>query len=638
MAAIIETATQMLNALDQAFRIITENPAVRSLAKHQQGAGHVPAKEVRKHKIRWEEVNSAFQSRIRTGVIVNLKHFDPLTFLEDTAYMFTIRIKNALKVHHHIKVNVVFCGLFEKESPDVVVEEVKHFPTPNAVIDGDTDLQQWWSERVQDTNREGGWALKSILNLAVNRYEPIRGASHVTLPLEIAKKHACINIKNVDEACFAWVVVSALHPVEKDPQRITSYPHYSAVLNTEGLRFPMTVDEVRRSQNNANDVTTTKKEIFLISKEYVRSGLEFSKSFERIKRRIIELLCKTIKTEKLAFATQLSLRSSRALDAAKIGQLQVIVKDNNCITTQVLFESVCSYYRSITELQPVALPFNNSGDTYVATNVPFQSFVSSSQVLTEVQPLLPLNHEHEICDIPTQYSGINNATKETLDDAVSTVSEKPDPYATDDDSDYYPNKQENVENADDLVEDEERAEVSLDNVGQEKKSVNKITRKKTINVRKWKKTVIKSRRNSGKQYKNWKNNFVPERNIKPHCTEKFNWEKDTSKEKVRWNQVKVIYADPTIPFVLQFKYTFLEKNFSSINLLEEGRKRIKLDIVDKLKQLRDNLIPLLKVTMKELMIEVSDVKSGQREYMEHIKEIKEENEIMKKEIKELRKK
>ncbi|KAF2896024.1 hypothetical protein ILUMI_10150, partial [Ignelater luminosus] len=40
--------------------------------------------------------------------------------------------------------------------------------------------------------------------------------------------------------------------------------------------------------------------------------------------------------------------------------------------------------------------------------------------------------------------------------------------------------------------------------------------------------------------------------------------------------------------------------------------------------------------MKELMIEIRNVKSGQWEYMEHIKEIKEENEIMKKAIKELR--
>ncbi|KAF2895531.1 hypothetical protein ILUMI_10644 [Ignelater luminosus] len=332
----------------------------------------------------------------------------------------------------------------------------------------------------------------------------------------------------------------------------------------------------------------------------------------------------------------------------------------------------------------------------------------------------------------------------------SNTLEKSDPYAIDYDSDYYPDEQENVENADNLVEEEEKAEISLDDVGQEKTSVNEITRKKTLSVSKWRKNVIKSRSNSGKQYKHWKNNIVPERKIKPPCTGKcrlrcatkinedrrniifkeywtladltrqreftcrfakfkerkqtrmrntetnqnsesrkhfsfvyclpigeeseksrfifclyaymahkyniqiyhkfleknhtqnegdsvhsviekaarnipmftpsqwytlvgtasrrkpysvtelslediynlkdllesttVNWEKDTSKEKVRWTQVKVIHVDPTIPFVLQFKYTFSEKTFS-INLLGKGRKKNKLDIVDKLKEL-----------------------------------------------------
>ncbi|KAF2897010.1 hypothetical protein ILUMI_09166 [Ignelater luminosus] len=63
---------------------------------------------------------------------------------------------------------------------------------------------------------------------------------------------------------------------------------------------------------------------------------------------------------------------------------------------------------------------------------------------------------------------------------------------SDDNSDYYPDEQKNVENADNLVEDEERAKVLLDDVGQENKSVKKITRKKTPNV-------IKNRRNRGKR-------------------------------------------------------------------------------------------------------------------------------------------
>lgn len=120
-------------------------------AKRQQGSGYEARKQLRSQCIRWEDVQFAFRGRIRTGLSINLKHTDPLTFLEDAAYyMFTIRTKNVLKAYYHLKVNVVICGLFEKETADQVVEEVKHFPTPNHAIDGGTDLKEWWAENVQD--------------------------------------------------------------------------------------------------------------------------------------------------------------------------------------------------------------------------------------------------------------------------------------------------------------------------------------------------------------------------------------------------------------------------------------------------------------------------------------------------------
>ena len=36
----------------------------------------------------------------------------------------------------------------------------------------------------------------------------------VTLPREIKIKKAVINVQSMDNACFAWSVVAALHPVE----------------------------------------------------------------------------------------------------------------------------------------------------------------------------------------------------------------------------------------------------------------------------------------------------------------------------------------------------------------------------------------------------------------------------------------
>ncbi|KAF2891328.1 hypothetical protein ILUMI_14845 [Ignelater luminosus] len=236
--------------------------------RRQYGAGRNPPEQIRKQGLKWEDINSAFHGRIRTGAIINLKHADPLTFLEDALPTFRIRIKNILKHYQLIKVNSVFCGLYEKETANSVIEEGKYFQTKNAVIDGETNLKEWWEELVQDDliiqledfqERDSGWKFKSILNLAVNinRYEPVRGSSYIPLPPAIARNQAVINVKNDDDACFAWTVVSALHQPVDNPDRITSYSHYSTVLNLEKINFPMTIDKLKRfEKQNSISVNT----------------------------------------------------------------------------------------------------------------------------------------------------------------------------------------------------------------------------------------------------------------------------------------------------------------------------------------------------------------------------------------------
>lgn len=39
----------------------------------------------------------------------------------------------------------------------------------------------------------------------------------IPLPEKIAKKRACMNVKNTNEACFAWSIVSTLYPVDENP-------------------------------------------------------------------------------------------------------------------------------------------------------------------------------------------------------------------------------------------------------------------------------------------------------------------------------------------------------------------------------------------------------------------------------------
>ncbi|XP_050452581.1 uncharacterized protein LOC126852138 [Cataglyphis hispanica] len=128
-----------------------------------------------------------------------------------------------------------------------------------------SDLHDWYERRVIEPTlasleefqeRDSGWALSRILDLTINinKYNPMRAGCHIKLPQEIMKKKAVINVQFNDNACFAWSVVAALYPVERNSERESSYPHYTAVLNLQDIEFPVTVNQIKKFER-ANDIS-----------------------------------------------------------------------------------------------------------------------------------------------------------------------------------------------------------------------------------------------------------------------------------------------------------------------------------------------------------------------------------------------
>ena len=76
---------------------------------------------------------------------------------------------------------------------------------------------QYLLDKIERFQGEGsGWRKEGILsfNVNVSQYTPLRGSSYKDLPdlpKQIKNKQCCINIKNNDNKCFMWAVLSALH-------------------------------------------------------------------------------------------------------------------------------------------------------------------------------------------------------------------------------------------------------------------------------------------------------------------------------------------------------------------------------------------------------------------------------------------
>ncbi|XP_018399813.1 PREDICTED: uncharacterized protein LOC108777427, partial [Cyphomyrmex costatus] len=221
--------------------------------------------------LRWREIETAFESRILTGAVINSNHIEPRQFLEDASEIVLERVRDVMQRHNSVKINTVFNGEFVSGDKHAN----KSVSTRNYELFRSSDLQEWYASRVVEPilasldefqERDSGWALSRILNLtiSVNKYNPLHAGCDIELSKKITDKRATINVQSLDDACFAWSVVAALHPAKQHTERTSSYPHYSSVLNLTNIEFPMTLNQIKRFENLNGisvNVYTIEKEI-----------------------------------------------------------------------------------------------------------------------------------------------------------------------------------------------------------------------------------------------------------------------------------------------------------------------------------------------------------------------------------------
>ena len=106
----------------------------------KRGTGINEGLDGREDRIRWEDLESAFKSRIRTGLVINLIHKDLNSFFEDAKKMIITRVKNTLNIMGSLKVNTILAARFTAIEEGQEIEEIKFFNTKNEHILKSTDL------------------------------------------------------------------------------------------------------------------------------------------------------------------------------------------------------------------------------------------------------------------------------------------------------------------------------------------------------------------------------------------------------------------------------------------------------------------------------------------------------------------
>ena len=95
-----------------------------------------------------------------------------------------------------------------------------------------------------------GWVYDKMIAfyLQIAEFHPIRGSTYAPLPKYIKDKRAVLNIQNSDQKCFLWSVLAHIHPVEQHSERVSNYYPYINELNTEGMSFPVSLEDIRLFQ------------------------------------------------------------------------------------------------------------------------------------------------------------------------------------------------------------------------------------------------------------------------------------------------------------------------------------------------------------------------------------------------------
>jgi len=138
--------------------------------------------------LRWRKIDTAFESRILTGAIINFKHIEPRQFLEDAREILLQRVQTVLTKYDNIKINTVFNGEFvaadKRANKSIITRNYELFQT--------SDLQESYESRVveptltslEEFQERSGWALSRIINLLikVNKYNPLHAGCYIELP------------------------------------------------------------------------------------------------------------------------------------------------------------------------------------------------------------------------------------------------------------------------------------------------------------------------------------------------------------------------------------------------------------------------------------------------------------------------
>lgn len=228
--------------------------------------------------VKWIDLEEIFDGCIKIGMIKNFGFLDVTDFLSASRNIFCEKVR---EVHDSVEVYVKLDALFVITKSDRVIEDNKSFISDSLSIYRYSDVSKLYDTKIVEVLKknieefqetDSGWTLKQInfLTVHIHKYNPLRAGTYIELPKFLSKKRACVNIKNDDNYCFKWSIISALMHQEIEEQRengfqvknITNAQRVSKYIGKEeyfnldfsGISFPVSPMDIKIFEEK-NDIS-----------------------------------------------------------------------------------------------------------------------------------------------------------------------------------------------------------------------------------------------------------------------------------------------------------------------------------------------------------------------------------------------
>ena len=216
--------------------------------RKQEGRGEEPIKECSE-----EALGGSF--KVVTIPFTPTYRYDPLMLLKHKYEVIKKKINTATN-QSSIKWYLSLQVQFSKPNGDTKEQVSPHFRGNCQISLKSADIEENLQDSIKkihssfiEYQRQGSnWTLDKVLKIKIHlvKYKPLQGSSYIPLPIKLRSKHAIVNVQNRDKKCFMWSMLAALHPTERDAERISKYIEYTNELNFEYITFPVKVKDIHK--------------------------------------------------------------------------------------------------------------------------------------------------------------------------------------------------------------------------------------------------------------------------------------------------------------------------------------------------------------------------------------------------------